>query len=303
MMMVSVCMTTYNQERYIGEAIESVLRQETSFPIELVIGDDCSSDNTTAICEEYAELYSNVFVHTHGKNRKGLARNLAAIWAECKGKYIAIFEGDDYWLSVNKLQAQVDYMEAHPEWAMCFTTTMVRDSDGNERVFPYPIDYPDTLNISTIIRHNIIANCSVMYRAGIVPHLPHWMKQLPYCDIALHCLHAQHGPIGFVPDVVSVYRLHNESAFEHLSFMERVNMSTAVYKAMGQYLKVPYRYEARQTLAMMYFGLALHNTRQPMKALRFIQQGLSTVSRVPLKHMPSLVPVAIEALSHTRLSR
>src|SRR5688572_22371333 len=101
---VSVCMTAFNQENFISEAIDGVLKQKISFPIELHIGDDCSSDRTGEICEEYARRFPDIIkYHRRGQNM-GMMPNFQQTLSECDGEYIAICEGDDYWIDESKLQ-------------------------------------------------------------------------------------------------------------------------------------------------------------------------------------------------------
>jgi glycosyltransferase involved in cell wall biosynthesis len=113
--LVSVKMMTYNHEPYIGQAIESVILQQTNFPFELVIGEDCSTDGTREIVFDYQKKYPEIIrVITSDKN-VGARKNNVRLAKACRGKYIAYCEGDDYWHNPEKLQIQVDYLEAHPE--------------------------------------------------------------------------------------------------------------------------------------------------------------------------------------------
>lgn len=116
---LSVCMVTYNHEKWIGQAIEAVLKQETVFPIELVIGEDCSTDNTAAVIKTYAEKNKNVIVSISNKKNLGLAKNFSQLLNHCKGKYVAICEGDDFWTDIKKLQKQVDFLESSPGHVLC----------------------------------------------------------------------------------------------------------------------------------------------------------------------------------------
>jgi glycosyltransferase involved in cell wall biosynthesis len=117
---VSVLIVTYNQEQWIAQTIESILAQQTTYPFEVIIGNDCSTDGTQAICESYAAKYDNVRVLTYAKN-KGIVGN----WVECikvaLGKYIMNCAGDDYWHNPNKIQLQVDFMEKHPNCVISHT--------------------------------------------------------------------------------------------------------------------------------------------------------------------------------------
>ncbi len=127
-MMVSVCVQTYQHEAYIGECIEGILKQKTDFPIEIIIGEDASSDGTREVCQSYAAQHPDLIrlflrkredvIHIAGRptGRYNFMENLKA----AKGKYIAICEGDDFWTDPEKLQKQVDYMESNPQCSYCY---------------------------------------------------------------------------------------------------------------------------------------------------------------------------------------
>jgi len=113
--LVSVCVITYNHEPYIRKSIDCVLAQETKFPFELVIGEDCSTDGTREIVFDYQKKYPDIIrVVTSNKNVGAHKNNLRTEKA-CRGKYMAFCDGDDYWHHPRKLQKQVDYLESHPE--------------------------------------------------------------------------------------------------------------------------------------------------------------------------------------------
>lgn len=117
--LVSVCMITYNHEKFIRQAIESVLCQRTNFQYELIIGEDGSTDNTRLICEEYSMRYSNVRLLPKGCN-KGYRINFLETLKAASGKYVALCEGDDYWSDPQKLQQQFDVLERNAEVIICY---------------------------------------------------------------------------------------------------------------------------------------------------------------------------------------
>ncbi len=119
--LVSIAMVTYNHEQYIAQAIESVAMQETEFPIELIIGEDCSTDCTREIVFEYQRKYPKVIRVITSERNVGMRRNCMRVNAGARGKYIAYGDGDDYWHNRRKLQMQVDYLECHPECGMVHT--------------------------------------------------------------------------------------------------------------------------------------------------------------------------------------
>jgi len=117
---VSVCMITYNHEEFISKAIEGVMMQQTSFPIELIIGEDCSTDSTHAICLKYKSKYPDKIKLRIQEFNLGMTQNFISTLQVSTGKYIAQCEGDDYWTDPYKLQKQVDFLEANEAYSVCF---------------------------------------------------------------------------------------------------------------------------------------------------------------------------------------
>jgi glycosyltransferase involved in cell wall biosynthesis len=118
---VSVVMVTYNHERYLAEAIEGVVRQETSFPIELLIGEDCSTDRTREIALSYQKRFPEMIRVITSEHNVGAGENLARLIAATRGKYVCSCEGDDYWCDLEKLQRQIDFLKNNPEYGMCYS--------------------------------------------------------------------------------------------------------------------------------------------------------------------------------------
>lgn len=118
--LVSIVTITYNHEPWISKAIESVLMQKVSFPIEYIIAEDCSTDGTRKICEQYAQKYPDIIKLLPSDKNYGAVKNEHRAFVAAKGKYIATCEGDDYWTDPLKLQKQVDFLEAHPEYSVTF---------------------------------------------------------------------------------------------------------------------------------------------------------------------------------------
>lgn len=130
-MKLSVFVVTYNQEQYIRQCLDSLVMQKVNFDFEVIIGEDCSTDSTATICDEYAEKYPFVHVYHHPKNI-GLLKNWEFVMNRCQGEYIALLEGDDYWIDENKLQRQVDWLDAHPDHTLTFTRAEIQYENGAE---------------------------------------------------------------------------------------------------------------------------------------------------------------------------
>ena len=130
--LVSVFMMAYNHEKYISEAIEGVLMQNTNFDFDIVIGEDCSTDNTRQIILDYQRKYPGKFKLLLHKENIGAMANQQAVFSACTGKYIAICEGDDYWTDPYKLQKQVDFLEDNNGFVICFTNTLIKNEKNGQ---------------------------------------------------------------------------------------------------------------------------------------------------------------------------
>ena len=206
---VSVAMITYNHEAFIAQAIEGVLMQQTDFTFELIVGEDCSTDGTRPVVQAYGERYPERIRLLLPENNRGADANFNATWNACCGNYVALCEGDDCWTDPLKLQKQVEFLEAHRECSICFHDVMVVYED--QQRLSHRFCAPDQKEISTLedlLVRNFISTPSVMYRHGSIGAFPDWYHKLAVGDWPLHLLNAQHGCIGFINEVMAVYRVH-----------------------------------------------------------------------------------------------
>lgn len=128
--MVSVVMITYNHEQFIEEAVRGVVSQKTTFPFELVIGEDFSTDNTRQVCKALAEEFPDLIRLLPSEKNYGMMSNFIRTYNVATGKYIALCEGDDYWTVENKLQRQYDFLEANEDYSYCFHDCNLVDENG-----------------------------------------------------------------------------------------------------------------------------------------------------------------------------
>lgn len=163
--MLSVVMTTYNHERYIAQAIESVLRQQTSFAVEIVIGEDCSTDRTLNIAQDYQSQYPEAIHIIRSEQNVGWRANYRRTIAAARGKYIALLDGDDYFTHRKKLQMQVDLLEANPDVGMCYTRSERIDETGATTIYP---EGECATTFETMLRRNPAENCTVVARRKLV---------------------------------------------------------------------------------------------------------------------------------------
>lgn len=118
--LVSIVCITYNHEPYLRQALDGFLMQRTTFPVEIILAEDCSTDGTRAICEEYAKRYPDKIRYIWSETNVGAVANERRAIEAASGKYLAFCEGDDYWTDADKLQLQVDWLETHPDYSVCW---------------------------------------------------------------------------------------------------------------------------------------------------------------------------------------
>ena len=217
---VSVCMIAYNHQEFIAQAVESVLAQSGNLDIELVIGDDASSDETSAILRKYRQAHPEQIKLRVNRTNMGMMGNLEATLSECTGAYIAMLEGDDYWSDPQKLAKQVAFLEDNPDFALCFHPVRVLEN-GAFQADRFTRDVAGVTSIHDLAKGNYIHTCSVVYRAGVFSEYPPSFKSSTVGDYFMHMLFARHGLIKKLPDTMAVYRVHGGGVWSAHNNLEK----------------------------------------------------------------------------------
>lgn len=241
--LVSVHLLTYNHVKFIAQSIESVVNQQTSFPFEIVIGDDHSTDGTSQIVDQYAAKYPDLIKVVRGKTNGGPQPNSIRILENSQGKYMAALEGDDYWIDPLKLQKQADFMEKNPDFAICFTNTRVEFFENNEE--PYLLNSnieKDVFELKDLIAETevwFMGTATLFYTMSSIFPVQPWFHKTKSGDIPMIMLAARHGKIKYLPDVTAAYRRHaagasNTDHKDDAKFLEnRIMMYTNLDKDTG----------------------------------------------------------------------
>ncbi|MGB5944423.1 MAG: glycosyltransferase [Leeuwenhoekiella sp.] len=218
--MVSVSLITYNHEKYIAKAINSILAQEVNFNYEIIIGDDCSSDGTRKILEDYKRKYPHIIqliLHPRRYDEiPGRTNNMTNLY-NCRGKYIAMLDGDDYWISKNKLQVQVNLLEENPEYVLTFHNTLEITEDGSspDRFHHENFDF---LNENASFDQMDVANAwfmqtsTLLFRNHLIGEFPEWFREVYSADYAIQLLLTQFGKVYYLKNLLSA-RLYNMGSF------------------------------------------------------------------------------------------
>ncbi|MBO0588603.1 glycosyltransferase [Sporosarcina sp. E16_8] len=214
--LVSINCITYNHEDYIADAIESFLMQKTNFDFEILIGEDCSTDDTKKIVERYANQYpEKIRVITSAQN-VGFRKNSQRIFENSKGKYIAECEGDDYWTDPYKLQKQVDYLEQNPECTFCFHNAVL--VKANKKVIPgvqthlikksnyYFHGGDSNYSVGELALLGFIPTASFMYPKHLMDNLPEWCSTAIVGDVPIKLITTSYGYAHYLDETMSVYR-------------------------------------------------------------------------------------------------
>lgn len=214
---VSVFCITYNHANFIREAIEGFLMQETTFPVEIFIHDDASSDGTAEIIKEYATKHPQLFwtvFQNENQWSKGNKRILNEYLGRQRGDFVALCEGDDYWTIPEKLQRQVSVLEADPQSAGVFHQTERMRGKGGVVELVTPANTPLTLNFADIVLYNTRATCSLVYRRKFVSAQDlSWIDRLPMGDWPLQVELASIGHWRYLDETMAVYRQHDSGAW------------------------------------------------------------------------------------------
>lgn len=214
--LVSIRTSTYNHEKYIRQCIEGILMQKTDFPFEYIIGEDCSTDGTMAIVREYAQKYPDVIRVVTDDVNVGMRANGLRCIERCRGKYMAICEGDDWWTDPHKLQKQVDFLESHPDYLMCTTSySSFRMKDGQVKEGVKDGQGRD-ITLRSLMKKNRIGTLTVMYRKDILSRFEEEvrpvMPNFRMGDITLWLYMAHEGKIHELPCTTAMYRILENSA-------------------------------------------------------------------------------------------
>ena len=239
---VSVLMLVYNQEKWVDEAIKGVINQDTAFNVELVIGDDCSTDSTAAHCLEWQRRCGNdrIVVLTNERN-KGIQANFLRTLDACRGEYVAICEGDDFWTDRSKLRRQVAFLDAHPDYSTCIHRVLNWYQDDRSQSLSNGGRQKADNDILDLARKNFISNVSSLWRRGLFGDTLRQIldpdKDALTVDYAVHMLNAQYGKIHYMSRTMAVYRKYGLSVWSCARPDHQYIMAMNVRRALMAHFK------------------------------------------------------------------
>lgn len=234
--LVSVVMIAYNSERYIDDAILGVVAQKGDFDIQLIICDDCSTDSTAEVVEQWVKKYPGIIdFHRNAKNL-GVQGNYLEAFRYVKGDYMAMCDADDYWTDSSKLARQVGYMESHPDCAITFHRVINYYEDSGVKSFSNGGQKAEA-TFDDISQSNFITNMSVLYRRRLVDltQLPEWLNDVRLVDYPMHMFYAAKGKIHYFNRPMGVYRQSESAIWSMTQQIYRQEMALLVRLHLLEY--------------------------------------------------------------------
>ncbi len=266
--LVGVCMIAYNQEDFIAQAIEGVLMQKTDFDLELVIGEDYSTDETRKICNEYKKQFPDKIRILARERNLGMPTNFADTLENCLGKYVALCEGDDYWTDPLKIQKQIDFLEKNRDFAICFhNADVLDDNTGNISEDCFYLNQRDVTEFVDLLTTggHYIPTASCVFRNNLFERFPDFFYKYGL-DIILYLLNARHGKLKFIDETMSVYRVHRNSYSSSEGRLKQLNFVIGAMTEAKNYFHPSYENEfelyiarTKSDIAMVSFGNGENN--------------------------------------------
>lgn len=299
---VSVCLITYKHADYLETCMQNILNQKVNFDFEIIIGEDCSPDRTAEIVKSYAEKFpEKIKAYIRPKNA-GSKINFLHCFLECKGEYIVHIEGDDYWTDIHKLQTQVDFLDENLLASACFHNAEIIFEDGSGFA-PQLINKPDQkkwVNSADFLGKKetwFMATASVMMRAKFAQNLPEWFLKSKSGDIPLYVILAEQGPIGYIDQIMSVYR-KNEGGMSYTDNVQSevfLNNRIFMYSKINEYTHDKYK-NLIQPIIYEYLLLLIQSKRNQKNYIRKIFFFLKAIIYSKTTHWKQIKSLAKEYL-------
>jgi len=299
-------MLAYNHEQFIGEALDSVLMQRVDFPYTIVVGEDCSTDQTRAVVEGYRQRYPDRIKPIYQSHNVGPGANLKICLSACQAPYIACLDGDDYWTDPCKLAKQVAWLDANPDFSLCaHYVEVLKDDEQAVSLLP-PFTAQTEYTFPELFAKLIPPTCSVVLRNSL-PALPAWLFETYPIDLPMFVLYAEVGKVKLLPEPMSRYRHHTGSTWSNQPYEGNRQKLFAMYRLLeAHYAPTPHRREVQQVLSKLYLTAADEYAQwgMPAHATPLLRDAVRLWPAYTPHHAKSLLGVTVRWLkSHAAHSR
>lgn len=287
--LVSVLIVAYNHERYISDCLKAVAGQQCDFPWEIVLVEDCSTDRTYEICDAFRQKYPALVRLIRGRHNVGMMRNFTRGIRACRGEFIAICEGDDFWTDKDKLTLQARALISNSSLDLCLHAADFLGPDGDRQAYwnySHQANLLNALDIFDAPFSPMVPTASLMLRKTCLEPEPKWMSAAPVADLFLALAGVARGGACYIPRRMSVYRYMSVGSWTankipfvsdlHLEHERR--LTRAAYEACKDY-RVPRSYFRKRLAVNNWIGFVLS-----VRKGRFYD-ACSFISRVPLAYV------------------
>lgn len=230
---VSVRLMVYNQEEFIDEAMTGIMMQKTNFKVEVVVGDDFSTDKTLELIRKYKDT-ENIHIRILDRKKgdaywqkrqaRGRLYNFINIIENCSGKYIALLDGDDCWNDADKLQLQYDLLESDKTLTVACHNLMTRYAETGKLYARFSNESrpADRITLEKMLKGNWASTPTIMVRSEIIKSAPEWIFSQRVADYFLWCYAATLGDIGYIHKTMAIYHVHNKGVWSKNSAKKRI---------------------------------------------------------------------------------
>ena len=214
--LVSICCLVYNHEPYLHDCFEGFVKQQTTFPFEILVHDDASTDHSADIIREYTAKYPYLFkpiYQAENQYSKGIRVTNQYQYPRAQGKYIALCEGDDYWTDPHKLQMQVDWLETHPKYSMCCTDAAIISPNKELNWSHYKKDTDIPINDMILGGGELIQTCTILFRKNLLVSYPQCCKECAVGDYPLQLWSVLNGKVRYFASKTGAYRINHPGSW------------------------------------------------------------------------------------------
>lgn len=255
---VNIGIITYNHGKYIGQALDSILGQETNYTYKIIIGDDCSTDDTRETLKYYKDKHPDKIELLLNEKNKGPIGNLRNVYNSCNAEFVTLIEGDDYWLDKNKLQIQIDKLKNNPQIAtVCAKSRICKGTVLTEEVFPN-VDGDRVFTIEEMFEGSLISTISLMWKKSSLEQFPEWIDDtFIIADFPMNILRGTKGEIYFMDKELTVYRKHSTGITKATDKKKWHKEFIKVYEGLKNNIDTKYTTSVDRALAKEKLHLAI----------------------------------------------
>ncbi len=277
---ISILVITFNHEKFIGEALDGILKQRVEVPIEIIIADDCSTDSTLQIASRYQIANPDIIKILSTEKNLGHTRNYVRAWEMARGDYIAHCDGDDYWTEPYKLARQLDFLERNPSYSSCGHKVWVKTESNGILLGPIPRIEQTIFTTKDMLEGCYPHNSSLLFRNKLFCSFPDFFFLLTGHDWLIAIFNSLKGPIKIFPEIMGVWRMRSDGLWGGRQATFHLEHNISGLKHLKGYLPKKYHRAVAKNLTKQYFLLSNESLKQgdTQKSIECLAQILTLKS-------------------------